>query len=111
MGGAQSETEVDVGVVSHGDGDGGVAHGEAILAFVDATMAVDPNRIAEARERLAKAVGDRGVVDVAAVAAMFQLNTRAADAAGIPIEEPTLANRSDLGERLGFDPRADGKAP
>lgn len=107
----QSETEVDVGVVSSGRGDGGVAHGEAILAFVDATLAGIPDQVAEARERLAKALGDRAVVDVAAVAAMFQLNTRAADAAGIPIEAPTVAVRSDLGARLGFDPRADGKAP
>ena len=93
------------------DGDGGVAHGELILAFVDAAMAVDPDQTAEARERLAKALGERGVVDVAAVTAMFQLNTRAADAAGIPIEEPTVANRSDIGELLGFDPRAGGRAP
>ena len=78
MGGVQSETEVDIGVVSTGEGDGGIAHGDAMLAFVDATMTGDPGQTAEAGERLAKALGDRGVVYVAAVAAMFQLNTRSA---------------------------------
>ena len=93
------------------EGDGGVEYGEAIVAFVDATMKADPVAIAEARERLSQAIGDRGVVDTAAVAAMFQLNTRAADAAGVPIEEPTRENRSALGEHLGFDARSDGQAP
>ena len=88
-----------------------MAHGEAILAFVDAAMAVDPSRTTDARERLMKDIGDAGVVDVAAVTAMFQLNTRAADSAGIAVEEPTIANRSDLGARLGFAPRTDGMAP
>jgi hypothetical protein len=41
-----------------------VAHGEAILAFVDAAMAVDPSRTTDARERLIKDIGDAGVVDV-----------------------------------------------
>jgi len=42
---------------------------------------------------------------------MFQLNTRAADAAGIPIEEATLEGRAVMSERLGFSPRSAGKAP
>ncbi len=111
MGGEQSDTAVDVEVVSTGAGDGGVAHGEAILAFVDAAMAVDPSRTTDARERLAKAIGDSGVVDVAAVTAMFQLNTRAADSAGIAVEGPTVEHRSNLGARLGFAPRTEGIAP
>ncbi len=98
-------------MVLTGEGNGGIAHGDAIVAFVDATMEAVPAAIEAARERLAEAIGDRGVVDTAAVAAMFQLNTRAADAAGVPIEEPTRENRSRLGEHLGFDPRSDGQAP
>ena len=85
----QSDTEIDVDIVSSGVSDGGVAHGALLLAFVDAAMAVDLSQTTDARERLANAIGDEGVVDAAAVTAMFQLNTRAADAAGISIEEPT----------------------
>lgn len=107
----QTDTEVDINIVGAGEGDGGVAHGAALIAFVDAAMAVDPEQTAEARAQLANAIGEAGVVDAAAVTAMFQLNTRAADAAGIPIEEATVANRSEVGAQLGFAPRADGIAP
>jgi len=107
----QCDTEIDIDVVSSGVGDGGVAHGERLLAFVDAALTVNPVQTTEARERLAKAIGNDGVVDAAAVTAMFQLNTRAADAAGISIEERTVAGRSDIGARLGFAPRANGRAP
>ena len=42
---------------------------------------------------------------------MFQLNTRAADSAGIAVEGPTVEHRSNLGARLGFAPRTEGIAP
>jgi len=107
----QSDTKVDVSIVVDGDRDGGVAHGAALLAFTDAVMTIDASRIREARAHLVGVAGERAMIDAAAVAAMFQLNTRAADAAGIPIEEPTLEGRAVMGERLGFSPRAEGKAP
>ena len=51
------------------------------------------------------------MVDAAAVMAMFQLNTRAADAAGITVEERTLIGRNKAAGLLGFDERAGGVAP
>ena len=111
MSGEASDAEIDLEVVRTAAGDGGVPHGEAILAFVDAAMAVDPSLTAEARETLEEALGPAGVVDAAAVTAMFQLNTRAADCAGVPVEEPTAATRSQIGVELGFDERPDGIAP
>ncbi len=107
----QTDTEIDIDIIDAGEGDGGVAHGATLLAFVDAAMNVDPKQTAEAREQLVNAIGESGVVDAAAVTAMFQLNTRAADAAGIPIEEATLANRDEIGVQLGFASRIDGVAP
>ena len=98
-------------VVVDGGRDGGVAHGAALLAFTDAAMTVDRTQTGAAREQLVKMAGERAMIDAAAVAAMFQLNTRAADVIGVPVEEPTLAGRARLGERLGFEPREDGKAP
>lgn len=103
--------EVDVQVVNSGQGDGGVEHGERLIAFVDAAMGVTPEETADARARLESVLGERGVVDAAAVTAMFQLNTRAADSAGIPIEEAGLERRSEMGVSLGFTPRVDGSAP
>ena len=111
----QSNTEVDVNILSdetdHSQGDGGVPHGAALIAFVDAAMTVDPDATGPARERLRNGLGDAGVVDAAAVAAMFQLNTRAADSAGIPVEDRTVESRDAMGARLGFAPRVGGAAP
>lgn len=81
------------------------------MAFVDAAMLVEPDQTAGARANLAAAMGERAVVDAAAVAAMFQLNTRAADSAGIQVEAPSLDRRAQMAERLGFIARADGIAP
>ncbi len=110
VGGMQSEGEV-VDAVRSGAGDGGVRHGNVLLAFADAAMQRDPALTGPARAALTEAIGEAGVVDSAAVTAMFQLNTRAADAVGVPIEDRLLETRTRLGEQLGFDPRVDGAAP
>lgn len=102
---------MDIGVVGDEAGDGGVPHGAALNAFVDATLSFDAEAIAGAAAELEQAIGRTGLVDAAAVAAMFQLNTRAADAAGIPVEAPTVSGRSTIGARLGFAPRESGIAP
>ncbi len=111
VGGKQVDSKVNVDAIRRGAGDGGVQHGHALLAFVDAAMQLDPALTGPARAALTEAIGEAGVVDAAAVTAMFQLNTRAADSAGIPIEDGSQQNRSRLGERLGFDPLMNGTAP
>ena len=88
-----------------------MSHGQLLLNFVDAAIAVDPTSTAPAREALLAEIGANGVVDAAAVTAMFQLNTRAADAAGIEIEARTAEARGAIGAHLGFDERPDGRAP
>ena len=86
-------------------------HGAALTSFVDAVLSFDTGAIRHAKAHLERALGGAGVMRAAAVAAMFQLNTRAADAAGIPIESPTVNGRSKIGVRLGFAPRESGSAP
>ena len=98
-------------MIRSGAGDGGVPHGQALLAFVDAAMERDPDMTGPTRAALTEAIGEAGVVDAAAVTAMFQLNTRAADVAGVPLEDGSQEMRSRLGERLGFEPRMKGAAP
>ena len=102
---------VDVSVIETGDADGGVPHGKEFLAFVDAAMSVDPSMTAPARDALSRVAGEAATVDAAAVTAVFQLNTRAADAAGIPVEAPSVEQRNRVGTLLGFEPRASGQAP
>ena len=111
VGGKQAGSEVNIDVVRSGAGDGGVRHGHALLAFADAAMQRDAALTGPARAALTEAIGEAGVVDAAAVTAMFQLNTRAADSAGVPIEDGSQENRRKLGEQLGFDPRMDGADP
>ena len=82
-----------------------------MINFVDATMAADSDEIDRVRKKLVDSIGERGLVDAAAVMAIFQWNTRAADAAGILVEEPTRSGRNKIGNVFGFDTRIDGLAP
>ena len=111
MGGEQAERDVDLSVIGSAEGDGGVPHGAEILAFVDAALSWNPDATAVARARLESAIGEAGLIDTAAVVAMFQLNTRAADSIGLPVEERSLEMRGAVGEMLGFEAREDGLAP
>ncbi|MDG2278516.1 MAG: hypothetical protein P8L31_11200 [Pseudomonadales bacterium] len=111
MGGEQANREIDISVVATGEGSGGVEHGRALIEFVDAVIALVPEEIHAAREKLKNAIGVAGVVDAAAVLAMFQLNTRAADAAGIAIDDRTIEIRDQVGIALGFESRPEGIAP
>ena len=43
--------------------------------------------------------------------AMFQWNTRAADAAGVLVEEKTRSGRNKIGNVFGFEERINGLAP
>ena len=74
-------------------------------------MSADREEIDRVRKKLVDFIGTRGVVDAAAVMAIFQWNTRAADAAGILVEEPTRSGRNNIGNVFGFDTRIDGLAP
>jgi hypothetical protein len=81
------------------------------MDYVDATMGADLDMLVDVRQELIDAIGERGLVDSAGVMAMFQLNTRAADAAGILVEDGTMSGRNKVGELFGFDSRPDGRAP
>jgi|TARA_B110000003_G_scaffold4390_1_gene4732 hypothetical protein len=111
VGSLESETEVDLAVLGKTSGDGGIPHGELLNNFVDATLSFDAAATTERRKLLRQAIGDDGLVDAAAVAAMFQLNTRAADAAGVSVEAATLEGRERIGASLGFASRDMGEAP
>ena len=85
--------------------------GALLINFVDATMSANREEIARVRRELVRLIGVQGVVDAAGVMAIFQWNTRAADAAGILVEERTRSGRNKIGNVFGFDTRVDGLAP
>lgn len=98
-----SGTAVDLAAVRDGPADGsGVASGRELLAFADVVMRGDAPAIESARADVERALGPRGVVDAAAVMAMFNVVDRVADATGIPIDEETRGFREGIGEELGM---------
>ena len=80
-----------------------MAFGQELLAFTDAVMARDDGAIAATREAVEAALGQEGVVDTAAVIAMFNVVDRIADATGIPIDDGfTKEMRYAIGSELGM---------
>ena len=89
-------------VRSNGEGDGGVRHGGLLVRFTQAVMENDPASIDETRAELERAIGPKGIVDTAAVIAVFNVVDRVADATGIPVDEVTREVRYGVGEELGI---------
>ena len=88
-----------------------VPDGEVITLFVQVVLRGDATALQVARQRVLERLGWERFVDLAAVMAMFELNTRAADAIGRPLEAPSVDGRNGLAKRFGFDGRAGGLAP
>lgn len=89
--------------MGHGLGDGGVAHGQSLVAFVEAVMGDDDGVLANRREQLAEEIGSEGLVDAIAVIAMFNYVDRVADATGIPLDEMLDSTTEELRSELGID--------
>ena len=95
--------EVAVEAVNGGAAaDRGVPHGRLVVEFTEAVLSGDDGTIAAARERLRAAVGAEGVVDAAAVVAMFSFNDRVADATGTPIDRVGYKMRQAIARELGI---------
>jgi hypothetical protein len=95
----------------HGQLVSDVPAGEVITTFVQSALRADEVALQVARRRVVDRLGWERFVDLTAVMAMFELNTRAADAIGIPLEAPSVEGRNGLARRFGFDARAGGLAP
>lgn len=81
-------TEVDLSPVNGASGtDGGVEHGARLVAFTEAVMGDDEERLARERAALRGALSPEAFVDVAAVIGSFNVVDRIADATGIPLDD------------------------
>jgi hypothetical protein len=89
-------------VRGNGEGDGGVRHGGLLVRYTQAVMEGDPASIEETRAELEREIGSKGIVDTAAVIAVFNVVDRVADATGIPVDETTREIRYGVGEELGM---------
>jgi hypothetical protein len=103
--------DLEIGVVTGREaGDGGVAHGEALVAFAEAVMGDDDAVLAKRRQALLKRIGPEGLVDVAAVIAGFNVVDRIADATGIPLDEGMDLATAKMRERIGINAFAPEKS-
>ncbi|MFT5134485.1 MAG: hypothetical protein ACI9SC_002964 [Gammaproteobacteria bacterium] len=79
----------------------GIPHSDALLRFANAFMGDDKAALAEARDALAKEMGNDAMVDAVGVASNFQRMDRIADATGIPADAATAIMHEDLAATLG----------
>lgn len=81
----------------------GVPHGEAMIAFTDAVVQRDQQRMADLRRALRREMGDAAFVDVSGVIANFHRMTRIADGTGISLDQRMMALTEDLRADLGLN--------
>jgi hypothetical protein len=95
-------TPADIDALASGDGDAGLPHGRALLAFAEAAAGWDAAALDQARQHLVAEAGEAFMIDAAAVAANFEMMTRVADGTGAQHSAATLADRTALARRLGM---------
>lgn len=97
--------QVDVRGLAEGFGDSvDIPHAHALVEFAEAVVLRDAARTARARAALLPALGEKGLVDAAAVVSAFHGFVRIADAIGIPYQ--TAARGGDapeIRERAGVN--------
>ena len=101
-----TDTGADYGleVVMNGVADGsGLPHAAELNAFVEAICSHDAEAAALARRAVVAAMGERAMVDSAAVIASFNAYPRMADATGIPLEAGKATATAGLRDELGLD--------
>lgn len=102
--GQVSGDDVDLSLVTgHALGDGGVVHGQSLVAFAEAVMGDDDGVLANRREQLVEEIGGEGLVDAAAVIAIFNSIDRIADATGISLDEMLDSMSGGIRSELGID--------
>jgi hypothetical protein len=88
--------------IMDGNGGSGVACEAELLAFADAALGAGDG-LALARQRVTARLGEKGMVDAAAVIAGFDAITRVADGSGIPLEPPKAEATAAWRATLGID--------
>jgi alkylhydroperoxidase family enzyme len=99
----------DLTVLIGGRGDGNIPQGDLLVAFADAVLSEDDQRLAEVHSALRTPMGDAALVDAAAVAATFNAIDRIADATGIPIEDANAESTAELRASLGLNVFAENR--
>lgn len=85
-----------------GAGDGGVEHGARLLAFTDAAMGEDDERLRRERAALRAVLSDAAFVDTCATIGAFNVVDRIADSTGIPLDPMMLRMSEGVREELAL---------
>jgi hypothetical protein len=88
--------DYDLGLLTGTKGDGNIAHGALLVAFAEAVLGDDDQRLREVQAAIRNRMGDPAFVDAAAIVATFNAIDRVADATGIPIEDSKAASTADV---------------
>ena len=97
-------TDVDLQAIN-GDAESaavGIEFGPQLMRFAQALAAGTP-ALHDARRELLVVAGPEVLVDAAGVAANFQRMVRIADAAGIPLDDPTAELGREVRAELGIE--------
>jgi hypothetical protein len=90
-------TPADLGSLTDGSGDAGVAHGAELLRFASAAAGTDDDELDAARAALVAVTDETFMEDAAAVVANFEMMTRVADGTGarFPTEIDGIAGSNE----------------
>ncbi len=96
--------EIDLKGVNEGEGagDGGIPHGDRLLAFTDAVMRGSDADIDRERAALRAVVSDAEYIDAVATIGAFNVVDRIADSTGIPLDETLEAVSQGVRDELGL---------
>ena len=84
-------------------GDGGILHGDLMIAFAEAILGNDDAALARARTAIVVTLGAASLVDAAGIAGLFNAIDRVADATGTPLEDAKAADTASLRDAIGID--------
>jgi hypothetical protein len=92
----------DIGGIS-GEGDSGLPYGTELIAFAEAAVSGDADRLDVARVALVHAAGHEVMIDTAAVVANFEMMTRIADTTGAAVDEAAASGTAEARSALGLN--------
>lgn len=87
----------------------GIENSDVLIRFVDAAMSGDDEGLAVAREELCNTISPEAMIDAAGVIGSFQITTRLADGAAVPMDyenwctDEMLETATELNKSLGIN--------
>jgi hypothetical protein len=104
MSGQDTGQDYDLREVTEGVADAATVQDGALMnAFCEAMVARDLPRIAEVRAQIVETAGEAAMADAAATIAAFNAYPRAADATGLPLEDPKAELTEGMRDQLGLN--------